>query len=226
MVYETVSDTNLHVDPVARVQTEGPSEVEGTYDLDDVDIMGSLRDDDGAVDVTYLGLVGYDVPETASTVRESGYEYAGCPSDDVQLPDVCLVYGHVECAFEGHESEFLDELIYVSFLADVVSAFAHPVSDGPVYGYVVGQFKDPSVFVVFFFEFVDTCLGDLDPLFSGAEIPYYEVGFQQFKDSLRCRLLAHLQGFSQLPRGDGGVVFHRTEQSQFSQCVDELFVHG
>ena len=60
------SDTDLHIDTVAVVQTQCPSEMILTDDLDRVNIMGPFGNDNGALDIADLGLVCDDISEASS----------------------------------------------------------------------------------------------------------------------------------------------------------------
>ncbi len=195
-------------------------------DLYDVDVVGPLRNHDGAVDVADLRFVGHHIAEAATSLAEPRDGNACDALDDIQLADVLLVHKDVQGAFEGREAELLLELFEVPALADVVSAFAHPRLDDPVDGHVVGELEDPAVFVVLLLQVLHSLGGQLYALLAGSQVPDDVLLVKELQYPLGCGLLAHLQGIPELPRGYGDVVVHRTEQCEFPEGEGVLLVHA
>ena len=193
--------------------------------LDDVRVVGPLGDHDGAVDVAYPRLVGDDVAEAAAVVSESVYRHPRHALDDVELPDVVRVHMDVQGAFEGLEPELGLELLKVAGLADVVAALAHPGLHRAVDGDVVRELEDPAVLVVLLAQVVYPLLGQLDALPAGSQVPDDVLLLQELQNPLGGRLLAHLERFAELPRGDGDVIVHGSKQGELPECEGVLLVH-
>lgn len=173
-----------------------------------VDVVGPLRHHYRAVDVAYLGLVGYHVAEAPAVLDEALHQDPGGSSYDVQLADVLRVQGDVQRPFERSEAEEGFELLHVAALADVVAPLAHPGGDAPVDGDVVGQLEYAAVLVILLLELLYPFGGDLYALPPRPQVPHDVLLIQKLQNSFRGRLLAHLQDASKLAGRDCYVIVY------------------
>jgi hypothetical protein len=219
------SEGHLDVDPVPVFEAEGASEVALADNLDGVHVMGPLRDYYGAVDVADLRLVRDDVPEAPAVADEPLHEAPGGAPYDLQLAYVLRVHPDVEGPLVGGEAQDGLELPHVPFLADVVLALPHARGDRAVDGDLVRKLEDAAVLVVLPLHLLYALGGYLDALPSGAEVPDDVFLVQKLQDPLGGRLLAHVQGRSELAGGDGDVVVDGPHQGQLPQREGVLVAH-